>query len=166
MPLSTAQKIGVTVGTVVTALGLTYGITSFMEGTPFGPNAAIVAAKFRQFNRKNGESLFWDTDFEKVFEFFKHPYGTKLFAVPYKGQYTYTYLGKKRWKEFKASNAEKKSKIKVILCKQSQPGPLGHYVKVGKRSVYGDSEDPGILNDPSVLQDWEAVNQFLKDHKV
>ena len=154
--LNTIQKVGATVGAVVTALGITYGVTSVVEDTACGPNAAVVDVQFRSFNKAHGEELKDDENFNAVLNFFKAPRTAKLFALPAEdGKFTYVYLEKGTkdedgnwtagWKQYKTASSEEKTALTL---------------KVGSDDVAIKEK---LLENKAVLKDWYAVRQFMKD---
>lgn len=153
--LNTIQKVGATVGAVVTALGITYGVTSVVEDTACGPNAAVVDVQFRSFNKAHGEDLKDDENFNAVLNFFKAPRTAKLFAVPVEDKLVYVYLEKGTkdedgnwatgWKQYKTASSIEKTTLTL---------------KVGPNDVAIKEK---LLEDKAVLKDWYAVRQFMKD---
>lgn len=153
MVLNTMQKVVAITGAVVTALGLTYGITSIAEDTAAGPNAAVVDCKFKYFNHKHGAELSEDANFKAVFNFFKNPYSAKLFRVVDGETVSYIYVAKgekdaegnwtaESWKAYKNTAKDARSSF----------------------AVNGNNIQE-LLNNKDVLKDWEAVNVFMKDWK-
>ncbi len=173
--------------TIAIASGLTLGavadeiIGGAVLDTPFAYNAQVVAVKFKYFNNKYNADHQLDNDdkFKNVLNFVKNPRGAKLIAIPAASnpateeitEWTYQYIPRKAAKttpqqaEKQAPQGDKKIQDTVTVTDQgSAPG------EDSKISWNNIKKDKDLLKSykytwkiQNVKQDWEAVNQFLKD---
>lgn len=180
MPLNQKFKIGA-ISVASTLAAVTVGtevIGGIALDTPYAYNAIVVREKFKHFNNKYNADHQLDNDdkFKNVLNFVKNPRGAKLIAIPAVHnpatqeitEWTYQYIPREA-----AKTAPQRAEEQVPqgdqkqTTKPTQGSAPNEKPPISWKNI---KNDENLLRsykytwkEQKVKEDWEAVNQFLKD---
>lgn len=159
MSLNKASIAAITVASIIAAGAVANEVIGGIAlGTPNAYYAEVVLRRFNSFTHKNQDNtaLIVDEDFSAVVGFVKNPRGAKLVARP---------------KNVDMNTREVTSWSYTLItedgCLSARPGSVYY---TGWKAVKADKVLYGTLmqglKEGGCIFDWEAVNQFLKDHET